>query len=162
MFKKNDRIVYPVYGMSIINGIVSENVSNQEIKCYEILFLDSQLTISVPVDRAASLGLRYPLAKKELRETLKELYKKITLKEEDIPDLEEFCQIKLKSGNIRDVIELINILLKINRKRIREDKKLNMNESDSLKKAKLFLASEVATVLGKKALDYYQLAGLQE
>ena len=148
--------------MSVIDKIISENVGNQEIKCYEILFLDSQLSISVPVDRATSLGLRYPLAKKELREFLKDLYKKITIKEEDILDLEEFCQMKLKSGNIKDIIELINTLLKINRIRIKEDKKLNMNESDSLKKAKQFLASEVASVLGKKALADYRLLELPQ
>ena len=165
MFKKGDKIIYPIYGMSVVKKITDESVGGETVKCYEITFLDSQLDVLVPVDHSQELGLRLPLSRKELLKTLKLLHKrgsKQKIWQDEAFDLEDFAQSKLRTGSVADAIELINIMSEIGKARSKEDKKLNIAETENLKRAKYFVQSEVASVLGERALAKYGLSRIKE
>jgi len=156
-FKKGDKIIYPFYGVSIIKKIVSEEINGEQVKYFELSFVDSQLTVLVPVLLAGKLGLRYPLAKKELAKTLKFLGKATAVSEEELLDLEDYSNNKLRTGITKDTIEVINVIRKIVKEKSLIAKKISIMEAENLKRAQTFLQSEVAYVMGKNSLEKYKL-----
>lgn len=157
-FKKKDIVVYPRHGAGRISKVYTENINETELKYFDIEFFNSSISISVPVHRAEELGLRYPVSKAELSKSLKNLGKRKKLNPEILADIEELTKEKLRSGNIEDAIELVNIIQSHAKKKEKENKKISFTESKSLEAAIQFISSIVEAVLGSKAVDKYILS----
>jgi len=70
MFKKGEIVIYPQCGTSKIIKIYTEEINGSPSKYYELIFEDN-ITVGLPIKKAESLGLRYPLSKRRLRIELK-------------------------------------------------------------------------------------------
>lgn len=156
MFKKGEKIVYPKYGCSIIRKIYKEEIAGEKKEYYEIQF-DDNLQVSIPVDKALEMGMRYPLSKKELQKELLNLNKKVRLKAEDINQLSEYSKTKLSTGKTADLVDLIRTLSSALKERQKINKNLDMSDRESLYSAIQCLRSEVTNVLGKKYLANYNI-----
>ncbi len=58
MFKIGEKVVYPAHGVGVIQGIQSKVVSGNEKVFYMLRILDSDMTIMIPTENVASVGLR--------------------------------------------------------------------------------------------------------
>jgi CarD family transcriptional regulator len=159
MFKKGEYVIYPKYGCSKIKKVYKESVGGEDKDYYELIF-ENTLTVSVPVETAEDMGMRYPLSKKELEKTLKELNKKVKFKPEIGTKLSEISKQKLATGTIADAVELIGILTTMSKKRKDDNKPLDLNERDNLRSAVEFVKSEIVVVLGEKALNKYGIQSM--
>lgn len=156
-FKKGDRVIYPVNGAGKIVEIYPVEIGGEKIKYYKIEFNDTAMSTSVPVDKAEDLGMRSPLTTSKIRKLLENLTKKVKPKEEEIDDLQNISRDALLTGDMDEAIELYGLIKGIERKRGKDDKKLNATEERSLKMTMNFIKSEVSAVLGEKAVIKYGL-----
>ena len=59
MFAMGDRVVYPLHGGAIIKDIEAHIHDGETVKYYILQMLFDNMTVSVPVENAEKLGLRY-------------------------------------------------------------------------------------------------------
>src|SRR5215475_7231771 len=62
-FKVGEKVVYPAHGVGVIEGIQTKVVSGSERKFYMLRILDSDMTIMIPTENVASVGLRRIIGK---------------------------------------------------------------------------------------------------
>jgi RNA polymerase-interacting CarD/CdnL/TRCF family regulator len=156
MFKKEEIVIYPQLGATKINQIYKEQIDGQDEYYYELLYKEN-LKLSVPVNKADELGLRYPMEKQALEEALKGLNQKFVptgeVKEYSIDNLNRF----LLSGTIEDAILLINTFKWLIKEKAIKLKKLEISQREVYRKAINFIESEIKVVLGPDALEKYKL-----
>lgn len=157
MFKVRDYVVYPKYGVGKVIKKTEEKVGKKERKYYKIEFLNSPLTISVPINQSDELGLRYPLSKYSLRKELKKLRRTVKITKSTLKTLDFFAREKLNSGTVEDAIKLVNLLKSISDKKEKENKNFSYSATQRLEIAVNFLKSEIEHVLGTKAISHYDL-----
>ena len=58
MFKVGEKVVYPAHGVGIIQSIQSRKISGTEKMFYMLRILDNDMTIMIPTENVASVGLR--------------------------------------------------------------------------------------------------------
>ena len=58
VFKSGELAVYPAHGVGMIMGVETREVSGLHKSFYIIKILDTEATIMVPTDTAATVGLR--------------------------------------------------------------------------------------------------------
>ncbi|MFQ5492857.1 MAG: CarD family transcriptional regulator [Candidatus Dojkabacteria bacterium] len=157
MFRKGRKVIYPVYGPGKIVDIFTEEVGEDAVEYFDIEFLNTNLTVSIPVEEAIEFGLRYPLSEKELKKALKALDEKVRISKTLLDDIDEFTSTRFKSGTIEDAIEVVNQLRRLAQRKLKQDKKLSAYEMDKLEKAIYFIRSEVHLVMGATKADLYDL-----
>lgn len=156
MFKKGEKVVYPKHGAGKIVDTYQESLRGEQ-KYYRIKFFNSPATVSIPVDKADELGLRTPLSKNKLREALRKLGRKVKITRNTLVTLDAITKKKLNSGKVEDVIDLVNLLKSLAKKKEEENKNFSYSYSDRLEVALEFIKSEVAMVLGENATRRYPL-----
>jgi CarD family transcriptional regulator len=75
-FRATDFVIYPAHGVGQILAIEEQTVAGASMEFFVIFFTKSKLTVRVPVEKAANIGMRRPSdissvqgAKQILRET---------------------------------------------------------------------------------------------
>ncbi|MDR2952324.1 MAG: CarD family transcriptional regulator [Treponema sp.] len=109
-FQVDQKVVYPSQGVGVIKDIVQKKFKDEKISYYVIYIEITDMTIMVPVDKAAKLGIRPTVSKDEAMKALdliKEEY-------EPIPsDWKMRYQMNLdllKKGSIRDIASIVRSL----------------------------------------------------
>jgi CarD family transcriptional regulator len=156
MFKKGELIMYPKYGSCKIKRIYDEMVNGSERKYYELVFDDS-LAVSIPIDNAEKLGMRYPIDSKELKKILGSSRNHETIEDEVISNLANFSRDKLSTGKTIDTYELVMILRSIAKTKREKNTNLSFGERENLLLAENYLKSEIISVLGEGALKTYKI-----
>lgn len=128
MYKKGTNVCYPFYGVGKIENITTKVFDGQEQGYYSISFLEENLKVMVPVDKAKELGLRGVLSKKEVKALLEVL--KDRASEPNIKDVDRsYFLHMIGSVDISDVTRgVCDLLCK------KETDGLKRNESDLLKR----------------------------
>ena len=80
MFKVGEKVVYPAHGVGVIQSVQTRVISGTEKTFYMLRILDNDMTIMIPTENVASVGLRRIIGKdmvtkvyKILRETRVEI-----------------------------------------------------------------------------------------
>jgi CarD family transcriptional regulator len=109
-FQVDQKVVYPSQGVGVIKSIVQKKFKDSKIPYYIIYLEVTDMTIMVPVDKAAELGIRPTVSKDEAMKAL-EL---ISEDYEPIPsDWKMRYQMNLdllKKGSIRDIASIVRSL----------------------------------------------------
>lgn len=158
MYKINETVVYPIYGCGKIKNIVKENIGGEIKEYYEFDFPDTNINVSIPVVQADTLGVRKPMKKEDLKNTLKSLWKKVKIDKDEVLNMESISRDFLNTGLVEDAIKLINIIKASEKSKSETNKVLSFSDERSLQIAINFIRTEVEHVLGKKAAKEYKLA----
>ena len=70
MFKVGDNAVYPAHGVGVIKRIEKKLISGKEKSFYVLQVIENGMTIMVPTDNTAGVGLRALVSKQEVDEVL--------------------------------------------------------------------------------------------
>ena len=147
-FQVDQRIVYPSQGVGLIKSIEEKVFKDNKVLYYVIYLEVSDMTIMVPIDKAAGLGIR-PIVGKE--EALKALAL-IGEEHETIPsDWKLRYQMNmdlLKKGSIMDIALIVRSLY--HRSKVKELPILERKLYDSAQK---LLEDEIACSLRKSKED---------
>ncbi|MDR0399574.1 MAG: CarD family transcriptional regulator [Treponema sp.] len=109
-FQVNQKVVYPSQGVGVITAIEEKEFKNENIPYYVIYLEVSDMTIMVPVDKAAGLGIRAIVPSKEAQRALEligEDFEPITSdwKERYNKNLD-----LLKKGSVTDIATIVRTL----------------------------------------------------
>ena len=110
MYCVGDKIVHPMHGAGTIESIVSQTIDGKAREYYVLKLHTNNLTIMVPVDTSADIGIRDVISPNEADELLSCFS---TIEIDDIPNWNKRCRdnaVKMKSGNLRDVACVIKSL----------------------------------------------------
>ncbi len=139
MFRKGDRVVYPHHGAAVIEDLTEREILGEK-RTYLVLRLAHQeLTLMVPIDNTAQVGLREVASKREV----KKVFEILRLDEDDEPSTNwnrryKANIAKLQSGDIFQVAEVVRSLSMRER-----EKGLSAGEKRMLSKARQILISEL-------------------
>ena len=73
MFLLNEKVIYPGYGVAIINRLVDRLVLNKKTNFFELKFYNKDMTVLIPEERLESIGVRKLSTSKELVEMYEHL-----------------------------------------------------------------------------------------
>lgn len=107
-FKESDVVVYPLQGVGVVKGIEERTFKEKKTRYYNIYIEISDMTIMVPIEKSAELGIR-PIVSKRKAETLLE---KITMEENYIFSTDWKMRYQNSIEQIRDgtLLEITKIL----------------------------------------------------
>jgi CarD family transcriptional regulator len=109
-FQVDQRVVYPSQGVGLIKSIEEKSFKESTVLYYVIYLEVSDMTIMVPVDKAASLGIRPIVAKDEA-------IKALELISEDYEPVPSDWKLRyqtnidlLKKGSVTDIATIVRSL----------------------------------------------------
>jgi len=109
-FQVDQKVVYPSQGVGVIKSIEQKKFKDTKIPYYVIYLEVTDMTIMVPVDKAAGLGIRATVSRDEALKALD----LITEDYEPIPsDWKLRYQLNLdllKKGSVRDIVAIVRSL----------------------------------------------------
>jgi CarD family transcriptional regulator len=143
-FQVDQKVVYPSQGVGVIKSIVQKKFKDSKIPYYVIYIEVTDMTIMVPVDRAAELGIRPTVSKDEAMKALE-------LISEDYDPIPSDWKMRyqmnldlLKKGSVRDIAAIVRSLY--HRSKVKE---LPIQERKLYDSALKLLEDEVSISLRK-------------
>lgn len=151
MFIIGALVVYPAQGVGEIERIDHKDIGGAACDFYIVRIRANNITLMVPVQNAASVGLRPLISAEEATGILKELHgdleKNIFTGSNWNRRFREYSE-RLKSPNLSIVAEVLRELLLIGR-----SKELSFGERRLLEQAMNLVSGELAEVLSISAQD---------
>lgn len=144
MFKVGDNAVYPAHGVTVIKRIEEKDVGGKKKKFYVLQVVENQMTIMIPTDNVASVGLRGIVAPQDVKEVY-DILKQRNVKIDQTTWNRRYREYmeKIKTGSIFEIAEVLrNLFL------LRHSKDLSFGERKMLDQAKNLLVKEIS--LAKK------------
>ncbi len=143
MFEVQDKIVYPMHGAGVVEGIESLDLFDEgEQEYYKLNIVSENMEILIPTDRAEEFGIRPIVTPEVIDEMLEALHGEIG---EMNPNWSKRYQANLeilKTGDIFKVADVVKNLTLLNRQ-----KGLSTGEKKMMTSARGYLVSEMVLVL---------------
>lgn len=154
MFLLNEKVIYPGYGVAIINRLVDRLVLNKKTNFFELKFYNKDMTVLIPEDRLESIGVRKLSTLKELIQ----MYEHLSLF--DARDIvtehnastwnkrNKEYQCKLRSGQLLQIASIYKEL-----QLIALDKELSFGERNLFNQIEFLLIEEISAVKQSEAVE---------
>lgn len=140
MFKVGEKVVYPAHGVGVIQSIQTRVVSGTEKMFYMLRIIDSDMTIMIPTENVASVGLRRVIG----RDMVTKVYKILREKRVEIDQqtwnrrYREYTE-KIKTGSVIEIAKVLRDLFVL-----KGDKELSFGERKMLDTARNLLVKELS------------------
>ena len=144
MYKINSYVVYPMYGICKVIGIEQSKVNSVLVDCYILECDDENLKLKVPTSRVKEYRIRKIISKADAENFLNILQNKPDDIENNWKIRYQENEEKLKSGDIKDTIEVARGLFARNK-----FKELSASEKRLYEKAYTFIVNEISIALKK-------------
>ena len=141
-FKKGDTVIYPQHGACLVQGskkLLVDGVTREYLILKSVI---GEMTLSVPVENADTVGVRPPVNADELDDLVSVLSKADPRVPSNWSRRFKNHQEKLKSGDVYQVAEVVRNLAARNR-----DAALSAAERTMYERARINLVSEIAPAL---------------
>ncbi|MCY4162772.1 MAG: CarD family transcriptional regulator [bacterium] len=138
-FKKGDKVVYPHHGAATIIKKEKKEAFGEKIDYLVLKMAHGEMMLSVPVDKAEEVGMRWPIANEDVEDLFDVLRKRDVREPSNWSRRFKNHQEKLKSGDVYQVAEVVRNLA------LREHNKgLSAGEKSLFNKARNVLVSELS------------------
>jgi CarD family transcriptional regulator len=137
MFKVGDRIVHPMHGAGVVEGL--EKRGEQKQIYFVLRLFSGNLKVLVPADKTDQIGVRRVIPENEIASVIKVL--KRDDKEKSIPNWNHRYRAnleKIRTGNVFAVAEVVRTLMRQDQR-----KGLSSGEKRMLESAFQILSSEL-------------------
>jgi CarD family transcriptional regulator len=140
MFRIGAKVVYPGHGVGVIEGVQEKNIQGLERKFFMLRIMENGMTIMIPTENVASIGLR-PVIRKEM---VSKVYR-ILRTRKPIGDLTNWSRRyreyseKIKTGSVIEIAKILRDLLVL-----RTIKELSFGERAMLDTARNLIVKELA------------------
>ncbi|HHT50744.1 MAG TPA: CarD family transcriptional regulator [Eubacteriaceae bacterium] len=141
MFNIGDKIVYPMHGAGIIEGIEEREILGEKRKYYIMRLPLGDMKVMIPIDNTENIGLREIINEEEFETVVSILKGEKTKMSNNWNRRYRANMDKIKTGDIYEVAEVVRNLLLLDR-----DKGLSTGERKMLNSAKQILISEFSLV----------------
>lgn len=140
MFKVGESAVYPAHGITVVKRIDERDVGGKKKSFYVLQVLENQMTIMVPTDNAAAVGLRKLISDDEVNN----VYRILKMRDVKIDQTtwnrryRDYME-KIKTGSIFEIAEVLRDLFLL-----RHSKDLSFGERKMLDQAKALIVKEIS------------------
>ena len=141
MFNIGDKIVYPMHGAGIIEGIEEKEILGKKRKYYVVRLPLGNMKIMIPIDNTENIGLREVIDEDQLTEVVEILKGSKSKMSQNWNRRYRANMDKIKSGDIYEVAEVVRNLVLLDK-----EKGLSTGERKMLNSAKQILVSELSLV----------------
>ncbi|WP_026894962.1 CarD family transcriptional regulator [Clostridiisalibacter paucivorans] len=138
MFNIGDKIVYPMHGAGIIEGIEEKEILGKKRKYYVMKMPMGEMKVMVPIDNIEDIGIREVISVEEVDHVLGVLSDDETKMPQNWNRRYRANMDKLKSGDIYEIASVVRNLIIRDR-----EKGLSTGERKMLNNAKQILISEI-------------------
>lgn len=146
MFNIGDKIVYPMHGAGIIEGIEEKEILGEKRKYYIMKMPIGDMKVMIPVDSVNEIGVREIISNEEIGRVINILKGEKTSMPQNWNRRYRTNMEKIKSGDIFEIAVVVRNLM------LRDaEKTLSTGERKMLNNAKQMLISEIVL-----ATDYTQ------
>lgn len=165
-FKIKDKVFYPAHGAGVVKSIKNIDFAGETKRYYEFDFINTELTISTPVENVDRLGVRDINKAKNIEEALKVLKKKPIANQPTVTYNELMSIMKTKdlSGDINSFIEIIQFCNQEKNIRSQEGRLIPSSIVKHFKNAVAYLVGELSlskNISYEKGLEEFEkLTGL--
>lgn len=148
MYHIGDKVVYPMHGAGVIEGIEEKEILG-EFKLYYVLKLPlKNMKVMLPVDNVHSIGLRDIIDRAAMEQVIDIFRQKDSSIQLNWNRRYRANLEKVKSGDILEVAEVVKDLLTMDR-----EKGLSTGERKMLSSSKQILVSELVLVSDQTEKD---------
>ena len=138
--KVGEKVFYPAHGAGVIEGIQTKVVSGSERKLYMLRILDSDMTIMIPTENVAAVGLRRIIGKDMVAKVYRILRdKKVEIDQQTWNRRYREYTEKIKTGSVLEIAKVLRDLFVL-----KGDKELSFGERKMLDTARNLLVKELA------------------
>lgn len=139
MFQIGDKIVHPMHGAGIIDGVVSRQINGVTRDYYTLKLSVGGMTLMIPTENSAEIGVR-PVVEPETIDSVLQALPALQV-EEDSNWNRRYREnmLRLKSGDLLEVARVMKGLL-----RRESEKGLSTGERKLLHTVRQIFASEIA------------------
>ncbi|MBS4535022.1 CarD family transcriptional regulator [Clostridium sp. D2Q-14] len=138
MFNIGDKIVYPMHGAGIIEGIEEKEILGEKKKYYVMKMPMGEMKVMVPMDNIEDIGIREVINLSEVEQVLAVLGDDKTKMPQNWNRRYRANMDKIKSGDIYEISSVVRNLVIRDR-----EKGLSTGERKMLNNAKQMLISEL-------------------
>ncbi|WBV44099.1 CarD family transcriptional regulator [Pseudoroseomonas cervicalis] len=142
-FKAGDHVVYPTHGVGQVQGIESMSVAGTELKVIIVTFEENRMTLRVPLNKAASSGLRKLAGGDRMGEAMETLKGRARIKRTMWSRRAQEYEQKINSG---DPVQIAEVVRDLHRNAGQPDQ--SFSERQIYELAMDRLAAEVAAIDG--------------
>ena len=141
-FKAGDRVVYPHHGAAIVERRETKEMFGEKTEYLVLRMAHGEMTLSVPVDKAEEVGMRWPISGEDVDDLFEVLQRRDVREPANWSRRFKNHQEKLKSGDVYQVAEVVRNLALRDR-----EKGLSAGEKTLYNKARNVLVSELSFAL---------------
>lgn len=141
MFEVGDKVVYPMHGAGIIEKIETKKILENEREYYIMKIPFGDMNVMIPVDNSENIGMRSVVSTETIDEVMLLLGSGVSDMPENWNKRYRENVVKLKSGDIFSVAEVVRNLMVSER-----IKGLSTGERKMLLNARQILISEMVLV----------------
>ena len=138
MFEKGDKIVYPMYGAGVIQGMEEKQIDGEKMAYYVMTIPIGNLTIMISVINAGTLGIRQVSKSDEISDIISSINSRPVIMAENWNQRYKDNLQKIKTGDLSEVAEVFRNLLSREKER-----GLSSAEKKMLTNAKQIILSEI-------------------
>jgi CarD family transcriptional regulator len=109
-FAAGDHVVYPTHGVGQVQGIDTMTVAGMELKVIIVTFEENRMTLRVPLNKAASSGLRKLAGSNMMGEALETLKGRARIKRTMWSRRAQEYEQKINSGDPVQIAEVVRDL----------------------------------------------------
>jgi CarD family transcriptional regulator len=141
-FTVGDRVVYPHHGAAVVERVEKREAFGRTDEYLVLRMAHGEMMLSVPVDKAEEVGMRWPISEEDVEDLFEVLRKRDVREPSNWSRRFKNHQEKLKSGDVYQVAEVVrNLALRD------QDKGLSAGEKSLFTKARSVLVSELSFAL---------------
>ncbi|HSH36490.1 CarD family transcriptional regulator [Schnuerera sp.] len=142
MYNIGDKVVYPMHGAGIIEGIEEKEILGEKRKYYIMRMPIGEMNVMIPVDNIEEIGIREIITNDDLEKVLDVLKGDKTKMPQNWNRRYRLNMEKIKSGDIFEIAAVVRNLM------LRDaEKALSTGERKMLNSAKQMLISEIVLVV---------------
>lgn len=140
MFKVGEKVVYPAHGVGVIQSVQTRTISGSEKTFYMLKILENDMTIMIPTDNVAAVGLRRVIGKDMVNKVYKILReRKVQIDQQTWNRRYREYTEKIKTGSVLEIATVLRDLCVL-----KSDKELSFGERKMLDTARNLLVKELS------------------
>jgi len=139
VFRVGDKVVYPMHGAGIIEGIEEKEILGEKKRYYIMRIPIGDMRVMIPTDSVAEVGLRFVIDREDIERVIDILGQKSSPMSSNWNHRYRTNMEKIKSGDVFEVAEVVRNLAIRDR-----EKGLSTGERKMFDSAKQILISELA------------------
>lgn len=152
MFDVGDKVVYPMHGAGIIEGIEEKEILGQTKKYFIMRMPIGDMKVMIPMENVTHIGLRQVVGSEAVNQVMDILGTDTSEVQSNWNQRYRANMDKLKSGDIYEIADVVRSLMVRDR-----SKGLSTGERKMLDQAKQILISELALVEDRTSDELFSM-----